>query len=188
MRENLDRKCGIDWCKRKKSHSARYCPGHMQRQRKGQDMDRPWPTREVPLDCKHPGCDEPHSCKGYCAIHYSRWKQGSDMDAPYVPTAPGEWRPWRVDKAGYVVRYRALPGRINKSEKQYQHRYVMEQILGRELYDHENVHHINGIRDDNRIENLELWSTSQPSGQRPEDKLKWAREFLAQYGYEIDRA
>ena len=42
----------------------------------------------------------------------------------------------------------------------------MEQILGRYLLHEENVHHINGVRDDNRPENLELWNTSQPSGQR----------------------
>lgn len=62
-----------------------------------------------------------------------------------------------------------------------EHRYVMEQFLGRELFRHENVHHKNGDRGDNRLENLEVWSSSQPSGQRIADKLAHAREILALY-------
>jgi len=57
----------------------------------------------------------------------------------------------------------------------------MEEYLCRKLEKDENVHHINGVRTDNRIENLELWNTSQPSGQRIADKVKWAKEILERY-------
>ena len=61
----------------------------------------------------------------------------------------------------------------------------MEEHLGRSLLPGETVHHINGIRDDNRIENLELWSTSHPYGQRVVDKIEWAIELLKSYQPDI---
>lgn len=74
-----------------------------------------------------------------------------------------------LTKNGYVVIQR-------NGRRVPEHHWIVEETLGRELHDFENVHHKNGVRHDNRIENLEIWVIPQPRGQRPEDLLTWCAE------------
>ncbi|HYV01836.1 MAG TPA: HNH endonuclease [Actinomycetota bacterium] len=64
----------------------------------------------------------------------------------------------------------------------FEHILVMERMVGRHLLPHESVHHRNGVRDDNRPENLELWTRPQPSGMRAADAMAWAWEVIKRYG------
>lgn len=82
---------------------------------------------------------------------------------------------------GYVhVRY-PEHARAGVSGYVLEHIYVTEQMLGRALTADETVHHKNGVRHDNRPENLELWASNHPSGQRVTDLLEWARAIIAKY-------
>lgn len=89
------------------------------------------------------------------------------------------WKGGRsLRKDGYVTIY------TGERFHQYEHVKVMEDHLGRKLYPEETVHHRNGVRSDNSIGNLELWSKSHPSGQRVTDKVAWAEEILKLYAPE----
>ena len=71
---------------------------------------------------------------------------------------------------------------VKNGRRVMEHRLIMEAHIGRPLLREETVHHINGDRLDNRLENLELWSSSQPPGQRIKDKVEWARSIINLYG------
>jgi hypothetical protein len=89
-----------------------------------------------------------------------------------------------ISADGYRVISRA--GHPNGSGAQgriAEHRFVMAEVLGRPLLPGENVHHRNGRKTDNRPENLELWVTSQPSGQRVTDVVAHARYIISTYGH-----
>lgn len=131
---------------------------------------------------------------------YDRKKSGRPLDSPLIRAPKGSGH---IDKNGY----KTIPGYINElgyrvlsdknhpnasktgknKYKVFEHTVVMCAHLGRPLRKGESVHHKNGIRNDNRIENLELWHKGQqPAGQRAEDKIQWAKEFLEEYGYTIN--
>ena len=109
--------------------------------------------------------------------------RGMPEDSPlrYAPAGSGY-----ITEQGYkIIRKIDHPNAQKKKGKLYEHVLVMSEHLGRPLRKGESVHHKNGIRNDNRIENLELWHVGQPKGQRVEDKIEWAKNFLEEYGYRI---
>jgi hypothetical protein len=95
----------------------------------------------------------------------------------------GHWRGGRTKHhAGYLmVRVLTHPRARRSNGYVFEHILVMEQHLGRFLLPDETVHHLNGVRDDNRIENLELWVRPQPPGIRARDALAWAKEIVRRY-------
>ena len=95
------------------------------------------------------------------------------MEQPIGPPSPKDG--YRLNASGYKVRTKTIS----------QHRQVMQDYLGRELLLNENIHHLNGEKADNRIENLELWAVPQPGGQRVTDLIAWAIELLAVYPPEM---
>jgi hypothetical protein len=85
------------------------------------------------------------------------------------------------NSSGYILIYQPEHPHATKAGQVLEHRVVMEKMIGRYLKPHENVHHKNGDRTDNKPTNLELWIKRQPPGQRIEDLMAWAEQLLKHY-------
>ena len=102
---------------------------------------------------------------------------------PLTGSSNGNWKGGRAyHKGGYVmVRQPAHPRGAGNSGYVFEHIAVVECQLGRVLLTDETVHHLNGVKDDNRPENLEVWSGKHPAGIRASDAVGWALEILLRY-------
>lgn len=116
-------------------------------------------------------------------LRRQRIKNGIDPNLPRLIAPKGSGY---IGKNGYKTIYKPnCENKKNSAGQVLEHTWVMSQYLGRPLRKGESVHHKNGIRHDNRIENLELWSSYQPSGQRVDDKIQWCKYFLENYEYKV---
>jgi hypothetical protein len=158
------------------------CKPHYDRRRRQDDEQEIRDARR----CSVEGCDRPYDADDLCSLHYGRRRTRGDVGPAGLLRAPNGTG--YVGKSGYRY-FKTTDGRSI-----FEHRLMMEELLGRPLKPGESVHHVNGQRADNwtdgplrdfRSGNLELWSSWQPAGQRVADKVEFAVSLLREYAPEL---
>jgi hypothetical protein len=137
------------------------------------------PLFKPKVGCDFPGCTKRHFALGYCQGH---WRQLREK-RPLAPLR--EKKGWYINR-GYVYVLEPMHPNAKRDGYVAEHAKVMTARLGRPLESFEEVHHKNGIRSDNRPENLELWARGmQPPGSRVSDLIDAAVRVLRVYRPEL---
>jgi hypothetical protein len=153
--------CEIDGCDRRREGQG-LCSKHYQRLMKFGD---PLATLRVEREmCGARKCRRKHYANGACKKHWEQMPDGATMT-----------------QSGYVLLYRPESQYAYSQGSVMEHRLVMCEILGRPLLEGESVHHKNGIRHDNRPENLVLRVGYHPKGSSIKEQVDWAIEILRRY-------
>lgn len=173
--KNPNLACGVDMCDLRASARG-MCVKHYKK----------WKQTNTP--CKVEACHRGAAREGMCRGHWDRWKKHGDPHAgPPIRQRAANGSPRPIYNGdGYRLIWAPNDPHAQASGYAAEHRIVMSRILGRPLYPGENVHHINGVKDDNRPENLELWVIMQPTGQRVPDLIRHALAILDRHGSNPD--
>lgn len=153
--------------------------------KKCKTCDKEWEGKTTHLDCyKCRGQKRKILCPKKCGNTMFRTSKMCKKCFSEIDQTLNNNPNWKNGKTrhskGYVLIHCPDHPR-NKNPYVFEHILVMEKYLGRLLTENEEIHHKNGVRDDNRISNLELWTVHHPRGQRVEDLIEWAQEIFDKY-------